>query len=397
MKRLKHVKLLPFFLLIFLFTFSCSQDDEKENIDFLAQENFVELSLVNEIASGISFTTKIKSSNNKDVTITTKNVESIHEFKNEKGKTSFYVINYNEGGFVILSADKRAQPILAFSENNKFAIGDNYYPLGLKDWIKDAKKQITYIQNSTIEQSENDKLAWRQIGQAISNYKKTTKNEPMEECYEHTETYTKGPLLSSTWSQIGIFNLQMPFITCSGDSIRAYAGCGPIAMGQLMKYHNYPNNYNWASMPLDYATPTTANFIADIHDAFNNHDSDYPKYTCDGTNINSSDVDDILKTYFNYSSASRASFNSSVVEDNIDSNRPVILYGFDGDLGHMWVCDGYQRTTIYNDDCTGTGYLHFYMHWGWSGNFNGYFSYEHFHLDTYHFNNGRKMIYNIIP
>jgi hypothetical protein len=146
-----------------IFVFSCTQDNEHENSNVLSQENFVELSQVKEIVSGISFTNKCKSSNNDDVTITTKNVESIHEIMNEKGKTSFYVINYIEGGFVILSADKRTKPILAFSEENNFVVDENSYSPELKFWIKDAKKQITYIQNSNIEQSETEKLAWRQI------------------------------------------------------------------------------------------------------------------------------------------------------------------------------------------------------------------------------------------
>jgi len=76
---------------------------------------------------------------------------------------SFYIINYNEGGFVLLSADKRAQPIIGFPENDNFLVDFESMPEGLQFWIDDTKKQITDIQNSDLKQSEKDKNAWGNI------------------------------------------------------------------------------------------------------------------------------------------------------------------------------------------------------------------------------------------
>ncbi|AYN06163.1 hypothetical protein EAG11_19875 [Flavobacterium sp. 140616W15] len=48
------------------------------------------------------------------------------------------------------------------------------------------------------------------------------------------------------------------------------------------------------------------------------------------------------------------------------AGKPVILSGSNGSSGHMWVCDGYIQTSSYFSDCTGIGYLHFRMNWGWA-------------------------------
>jgi hypothetical protein len=172
-------------------------------------------------------------------------------------------------------------------------------------------------------------------------------------------------------------------------------------MAQVMKYYQHPTNYNWSSMPLTSGTTTTANFIADIHEAIGNVYSGNPFYDCDGTYVsNSQYMGNVLKNQFNYSSANWANYNYITVKNNIDNNRPVLLRGDNGgSIGHMWVCDGYRETSFYFADCTGgTFYPLFHMNWGWTnGDFNGYFSYNNFNPNNYNFNNDKKMIYDIIP
>lgn len=404
MKKIKHTNWLVILIFISLFIFSCSKDNDLELTNISTQENFVELSLVKEIANNIPFTSKKESlkKSERNTSFETKTVESIHESKNKKGKTSFYIINYTEGGFVILSADKRTQPILGVSENTKFIIDENSYPPGLKFWLNDAKKQITDIQNSNIEQSERERIAWEKVQtKSIIKTSNFAAKEPPIECYEHTETYTKGPLLSSNWHQTGTFNNSLPFITCNGANFQVLAGCVPIAMGQVMRYYEYPSNYDWASMPLtSWGTSiTTANFIADIHAGIDLMYSGQPMYNCDATGVSASaNMGNVLKSQFNYSSASWSGYDRHVVESNIANfNRPVILSGDNGTTGHMWVCDGYRRTVYLFDDCTGVHYLKFHMNWGWGGTYNGWYSFDNFNPGNTNYNNNKKMIYNIIP
>jgi len=261
MKKIKKTKQLSILIVALLFTFSCTKDQELEKTNSLANENFVELAQIIDIASSISFPTKMKGTNNKGDKTITKTISSIKEVENKNNEASFYIVNYNEGGFVILSADRRTQPVLGFSVSNKFIIDEGSYPDGLEFWLEDAKSQISEIQKSNIKQSDNEKLAWRLVQQAIINEINSSKFEPIEDCYEHTVTYTKGPLLNTTWYQTGGFNDDLPYITCNGSSFQVYAGCVPIAMAQVMKYYQYPTNYNWSSMPSSYATSTTASLL----------------------------------------------------------------------------------------------------------------------------------------
>lgn len=393
-----------FLILILIAMFSCSKEDPLENSNINVQENFVELAQVKEIANGIYFEAKTNSTTSKGTTSksTKRTIEAISEVKNE-GKTSFYIINYIEGGFILLSADNRTQPILAYSENGKFEPNEDFYPLGLKFWMKDAKKQITDIQNSNIEQSENEKQAWKLVQFVIANPNSSIfSKEPVKECYEYTETITVGPLLGTTWYQTGGFNDALTYINCDGYNTQVVAGCVPIAMAQVMKYHQYPTSYNWSLMPSTYGTTTTANFIADIHDAIGTVYPGQPSYACGSTGVSTSaDMGNVLKTQFNYSSAVSTDYNYSTVQSNLNYNKPVILSGNDGGpIGHMWVCDGYRQLFFYFDDCTGGSfYPMFHMNWGWENAdyYNGYFAYNNFNLGNFNFNSDKKMIYNVTP
>jgi len=314
------------------------------------------------------------------------------------------VINYEEGGFVLLSSDRRTQPILAYSEKGQFNLDEKKIPTGLNIWLKDTKKQITDIQNSNIEQSKRNNLAWKQVESNLQNI--IANRPPIEdECFDWTNTVTKGPLLSTEWHQAGGFNDALTYINCSGNNFQVLAGCAPIAMAQVMKYHQHPTSYNWTSMPLTYGTTTTANFIEDIHDAidivFSDEENTWPHYTCTGTGVSSNDnMGTVLKTQFNYSFANESGYNYNTVKTEVGNNRPVILAGNDGGpTGHMWVCDGYRQTTYGFADCTGGSYYPFFhMNWGWENTDpNGWFAYNDFTPLSYNFNSNKRMIYNIKP
>lgn len=383
--------------------YSCQQEELVSKSEIQQTENFVNLSTIEDIAEGINFPVSGTAQARSEET-QIKKVNSIHEIKNDHEMTSFYIVNYDQGGYVILSADKRTPPILGFSLNNEFIVDENAYPPGLKYWMNDTKEQISYVQISNLIQSTEERLAWEQVQQLLINNVRSSSSSREDPwvCYDHTETTTVGPLMSTTWQQLGGFNDALPIISCNGYNFQIYAGCVPIAMGQVMRYHEYPNNYDWASMPLTSwgATVTTANFIADIHDAIGSVYSGWPSYDCDGTGVSgSANMGTVLKTQFSYSSARRANYNYNTVKSNLNYGRPVILSGDNGSTGHMWVCDGYKQTSYYNADCTGgTYYPLFHMNWGWqNGAFNEWYSYNNFNPGNTNYNNNKKMIYNIIP
>ena len=390
---IKHLSILVIALLLI---FSCSKNKELEKTNFHTNESFVDVSQVNDIAGSLLFPIN-DMKNNKT---TTKTVSNIKEIKNCNNKVTFYIVSYKDGGFVILSADNRVQPVLGYSTSNEFVDDESLYPDGLKFWLEDAISQITDIQNSNIKQSNEINLAWEHIQQAIpTNFNDKKIIEDPYECYDHIESYSVSPLLNTIWYQTGGFNDELPFIRCNGSYYHAYAGCVIIAMAQVMKYYQYPTNYDWASMPSNYATTTTASFIKDIHNAINNVYSNEPSYTCSGTGVSSSaDMGKVLKTQFNYHVANMEDYDYITVRNNLNSNKPVILAGSGSTGGHMWVCDGYTYSEYFFDDCTGfTTYTYFHMNWGWHGSFDGYFAFNNFNPRNTNFNSNKKMIYDITP
>ncbi len=409
MKKNYFLKGICLFVLIFII--SCSKDSESDVTSINSKnENFIQLAMAKEIAGSVSFE-KNNGATSKStgfVEQIKKTIKTINEVKNESGNTSFYVINYNEGGFIILSADNRTEPILAFSEEGQFTVNEAAYPLGLKYWMTDAKKQINDIQHSNSKQTALTKQMWKKIKltSRATDQNATNQNKPasvpIEECYEHTETTTIGPLLNTTWYQTGGFNSALGYINCSGSNFQVYAGCVPIAMAQVMKYYSYPTRYDWSAMPTSYATTTTANLILDIHNSIK---AAYPPpfgtgitYNCDGTGVSSSyNMGAVLKGFFGYTRADWANYDQETVKNNLNYGRPVILSG-SGASGHMWVCDGYLASNFYFDDCTGVGTLMLRMNWGWYGGYNnGWYAFDNFNPGGSTYNNNRKMIYNITP
>jgi hypothetical protein len=397
MIKIKFINQLSSLILVVVFLFSCTKDNDLEKDKFQSSENFVELSVIKDIAGGISYPSEKSGLYNKNATTQTKSIKTINEIKNKSEKTSFYIVNYNEGGFVILSADKRTQPILGYSTYNNFSVADDSYPPGLEFWMDDAKKQIEAIQVSNIEQTDKEIIAWELVKESIVNEVSALKYVPIEDCYDHTEVYTKGPLTSAIWEQKGGYNADLPYHTCDGVSENVSAGCVPLAMAQVMKYYEHPTCYNWTSIPDTFPTSTTASFIRDIHDSIKSIYINEPSYSCTGTGVGTHrDMGYVLRSKFCYSSATKTNYNHSSVRSNLDNNRPVILSGRNNSSGHMWVCDGYRDYNFYYEDCSSYGYLHFHMNWGWGGDSNGWFAYNNFNpLSTY--NDDKKMIYNIIP
>ncbi len=203
-------------------------------------------------------------------------------------------------------------------------------------------------------------------------------------------TYTiVGPLLKTEWEQDNGFNALAKPCTNDIESDRALSGCVAVAMGQVMKFHEYPNNYNWADMPNTTASMETALLLSNIGYAVNNI------WGCERTDAEGSDIAPAFKNDFGYRSANFVSFNHFALENELRRYQvPVILTGHGNLGGHAWVCDGYIKVT----NCTGTYSPVFSMNWGMKdGDFNGYYAYYNFSPGNATLNNYKEMIINIYP
>ncbi len=325
---------------------------------------------------------------------------------NTKTDTVFYIVNYDPQGFIVLAADQRSIPLLAFSSSNSFETDTDYYPLGLVHWLENTRDDIDYIRANNLAQTPEIADAWKNLdyGRYPNPFDQDPgNNEPCQTTYKIVY-----PLLETEWNQRCGFNDDMPLKSCANACYyndNGYAGCVPIAVAQIMKYHEYPISYSWTNMSLNNGTSTTASFIRDIWD---NIPTSKKSYNCDGTGVHADYVDNIFKTGFSYSSATYAGYNYDALEDNLDIDQPVILMGFEKEdngwwifhhyvtgTGHAWVSDGYMRSI----PCPGiANSIVVHMNWGWwGGQSNGWYGYNDFTPGDYSFNYAKKMVYNIAP
>lgn len=412
--NVKIVRLKNFMLAIsFLLIISCEKENiEKTNIT-QNSENFISEETAVTLSKNIVFSPDPASKNQAPLK---KNIKEVKTIKDADNKNLFYIINYNNGGFVILSADNRLSPVLAYSDNSAFRTDANDYSSGLVKWIKSTSDTIKSLRKSGLKQSTVLKKEWtsfnteRSIFSERSNRNTSKTATPVEpnnpnNCKEESEIV--GPLLKTTWHQGCGFNDLLEVKDCTPCG-RIYAGCVPIAIAQVMKYHAFPASYNWANMPNAYGTASTATLLKDIHTAIGGNISS----DCDGTSVSKDyDISGVF-TSFNYTSAIKANYNSETVKQQLRLKRPVILsagttenflfFKVRGD-GHMWVCDGFWRSKycIFDDNgnyqSSGES-LYLSMNWGWQNGYeNGWYAYNSFNPNGSTYNFQIKMVYNIKP
>ena len=319
---------------------------------------------------------------------------------------TFYLFSIDGGGFIIVSADNRVQPILGYSLQSNLDM-DNI-PSNLKYWLDGYDMQIRSAM-------ENDALpvhsGWQEQGMSKSG----------------VEGYDSiiGPLLTTTWDQEPLYNNQCPLY---GET-RTVTGCVATAMAQVMKYWNWPDTgagqhsystsdygelsanfgataYDWTNMPNSLSnTSSTAqiNAVATLmyhcgiavnmdygisalggsgaYDIMNNLGLNYP---CS---------ENAFRTYFKYSPSlsgvARINYTGdewkAMIKNEIDHRRPILYAGSGYQGGHEFVCDGYDTNGL------------FHFNWGYSGSGDGYFTLSRLNPLDLDFTQGQTAVIGIVP
>ena len=303
----------------------------------------------------------------------------------EKAATPcFYVFNIDRG-FVIVSADDRVAPILAYSTESSFDAQN--IPENVRFFLDGYRQEISSILAMDDSEENPD---WDML-----------KNG--EVSHDKDATVVVGPLLRTKWHQENIYNSQCP-VDSAGPGGHAYVGCGAIVMGQLMRYWKYPvhgigshsytcNNashgngygdygrlsanfanttYEYDSMPLQLNASSrqtqidaVATLLSHCGIAVNMN------YGNRGSSVSPNRIVTGIVNYFGYPSTvryiERSNYNDatwlSTIKAELDSFAPFFYGGQSTTYGgHVWVCDGYR------DD------NYFHMNWGWGGLYDGYFN-----------------------
>lgn len=314
----------------------------------------------------------------------------------------FYIYNNSRGGFVMIAADTKSMPVLAWSDRGSFTVQD--MPDNARYWFNLYAEYI-----NSLRVSGNGTTAADQAWSKLEGGYVTAEGEGEEHLLE-----------TAQWNQDKYTGLYAPVKN-------SYCGCGPLAAAIVLRYHKWPDCgvdtvpgysfgnftkvkvephalghfYNWDNMPMtlgesdlyddteDALCPAheVSRLLYDLGTMFK------AEYTTTGTSVATTMVERPLKTYMKVDKSSHLIDKDimgyatdewlSIIYSEIDADRPVFYYGATEDnSGHAFVADGY--------DADGRVHINF----GWGGHGSAYYTFPEFDCD-YNFNQGHGMIIGI--
>lgn len=292
----------------------------------------------------------------------------------EKREAAFYIANIDNEGFVIVSAQDIAHPVLGYSFEHPWPT--DALPAQITVFFDDLAAQI----EASSSQEPDPEIA-TEWAQWLSDYPPTVDNR---------NENTVNPLLTTTWDQGMYYNNLCPE-DANGPGGHVQSGCVAVAMAQIIKYWSYPQHgrgthsyeTNYGTLTVDYATETYN--YNDMPNALSSESSPEQMVAvaqlikdC-GVSVNTNfttvesgaygpEVRAGLINYFqfspNLSIAEELYFTPTdwhqILKDNLNANQPV-YYSGEGTGNHGFVCDGYNTNN----------YFHF--NFGWGGQADGWF------------------------
>lgn len=329
--------------------------------------------------------------------------------KDSVGSPNMYVFDYNGGGFAIISADERYNPILAAVPQGRYEVAKDLG--GVTNWFGEANDYINLAKKGQPDPKNDAPTRWMHLTDQISKLAGVTSARGATACTypTYTDVFVG---MTTTWGQNCGYNDSLTYSNIGGSVVLSCAncwnnnnpwtGCVATAMAQVIKFWqaSTPQNYNYASMPNDNRIDDSTEVNRLMKDAGLAAKMDYG---CGSSAAFLTDAQDAFYNNFGYRSCSRSSTGTSpinlpVLVSNITNGYPVILGGCTSATNppncHAWICDGYEKLV---SSCYTYYYLH--MNWGWDGYANG----NWYQNDVWNSPAGtyshhqKEMLYNILP
>ncbi len=320
-----------------------------------------------------------------------------HTGMTSKQEPAWYAFTTGNNGYMIISAEKSAYPVIAYSVNEPFFDNNTAFPPAFQFWMEQRSAEIEEIRNENYLPDPKTTELWNQLCTGSANI-------------AELKSKSITPLLKSSWNQDCYYNELCP-VDASGPCNHVYAGCVATAMAQIMYYWRFPQtgngttSYNASPYGNQYVNFGTTTYKWDQMkgSVYSSHPelakllyhagvSVWMNYSPSGSGANSDDVPSALKNKFRYASAtyrSKSNYSptnwNALLAGNLDNKYPIYYSGSGSSGGHAWNCDGYQ----------GTDYFHF--DWGWSGAYNGYYYLDNLNPGSYTFNSWQAAVLDIYP
>lgn len=276
---------------------------------------------------------------------------------------AYYIINFTPQGWIIISGDDTATPILGYSEQGSLDfenLPENMQYM-LDEYADQIQKVARIVATPHLGWSHVNDVSTRASGQKIE------------------------PLIKVNWNQDTPYNVYCP-------QQKALVGCVAVAMGQAMSVQRYParpkgsisyTSANYGNLSINFDNEMAYNWDDILTGADNYNEvarflyhagmSVRMDYGTDGSGIPSNEVNrisDALKNVFSYPDAVEYIWRDYYDEDweqllinELNAGRAIIYNAVDtqNNAGHSFNLDGYD----------GKGMFH--VNWGWGSYGNGYF------------------------
>ena len=283
-----------------------------------------------------------------------------------ESNASYYVVNYKNGGFAIISGDDNAEPILGSSDVGTFV--PDSIPEGLEFLLAGYDRYVKSIVANNVQDAEVQNK-WEAIE---SGKKPNTSNA-------RTLTETPiAPLTTTKWGQSynnergcgthGTYNKFVPVTGCETKSCgKAYAGCVAVGFGQILGYWKYENSpdfdFDWENMPnalYNNSSEAEVNSVAKILKKCG--DLVYMDYSCNGSGAYTTYVASALRNmgYSQSTYENRSSYTDEAwvekIKDHLRRGVPVLYRGRSETDGHVMIFDGWSHDNYFHVNLGWTGY-----------------------------------------
>ena len=318
--------------------------------------------------------------------------------------TTIYVATLKDGGYIIISADYSATPVLGSCSEGIY--DPENMPGGLLYLMGTYQNSIKSLRDDNVQPSEETQALWdKYLGKQGNKLKSVSLIKNTEGAIE---IESKSPLLNTKWGQ------KTPSSINDQSQKNGYhrycpsgclAGCVAVAMAQILYY------WRWDVNPTGSNTfdGQTVNFSQNLFcwnrmnltapDNDNSRLIYYAGVSCNtdycarNNESGSNEVKALtgFKNFWGMSSAGEVKNRGFVyfwynwkqmIKDELDRNRPVLYGGGE----HVWVIDGYSGEKTFN--CV----------WGaFDGFHDGYFELGSFNPNGNNYNASETMIVNLFP
>ena len=318
----------------------------------------------------------------------------------DNGVACLYIFNYGEKGFFIVSADDRAKPILAYSDESRFDL--EHMPEAMGYYLNHFKTQIEYaVENDLYD--EEIAAEW----DLVRKEGLVTRNRLDR---------SVSPLINLSWNQDWPYNYYCP-TAGGGPGGRCYVGCVADAMAMVFKYWNWPDQgvgthtytpqgyptqtvdfsattYDWNNMPVSLSSGSPQAQIQAVATLmYHCGVSVNMQYSPQGSGAYSTDVPNAIAEHFKYTEHNelrdRDLYSKTQWEDMLielfDEGFPAYYSGSGNGGGHAFVCDGYDNNRM------------FHFNWGWSGWCNSYYAIDALNTMNGNFNDNQSACFDMIP